>query len=149
MHGDGCSLGVLWWSFCNMYKYWIFIVYAGGTPKTEFIYKNLCIYAYMFKLQSPSKDSPFRAIDLSRLFPSAQNSYWTCRFWRLLVLLSFFVSPLPHWQNVSLWGLFSSRERKKRCTGRYQVNREGGAWESRWFWSNTAEHSAHCGQVSL
>ena len=35
----------------------------------EFIYKKLCIYSYMFKVQSPSKYSPFDAIHLSRLFP--------------------------------------------------------------------------------
>ena len=34
----------------------------------EFIYKNVCIYSYMFKLQLPSKYSPFDAIHLSRLF---------------------------------------------------------------------------------
>ena len=35
----------------------------GETQKTlEFIYKILCIYSYMFKLQSPSKYSPFDAI---------------------------------------------------------------------------------------
>ena len=31
-----------------------------GDPKNmEFIYKTLCIYSYMFKLQSPSKYSAF------------------------------------------------------------------------------------------
>ena len=28
----------------------------------DIIYKRLCIYSYMFKLKSPSKDSPFDAI---------------------------------------------------------------------------------------
>ena len=37
-------------------------------PKTEFMYKKLCIYPYMFKLQSPSKYSPFDAIHLLRCF---------------------------------------------------------------------------------
>ena len=41
----------------------------GGPPKTpEFIYKKLCIYSYTFKLQSPSKYSPFDAIDLVTFF---------------------------------------------------------------------------------
>ena len=45
-----------------------------------------------------------------------------------LVLLHYFVSPLSHQQNISLWGLFSSGEMKKKCcSGRDQVNREGGA----------------------
>ena len=34
----------------------------GDPPKPEFIYKKLCIYSYMFKLQSPSKYSPLEAI---------------------------------------------------------------------------------------
>ena len=40
-----------------------------GTKNTlEFIYKKLCIYSYMFKLQSPSKHSPFARIHPFRLF---------------------------------------------------------------------------------
>ena len=41
-------------------------------------------------------------------------SLWTRQFWCLLVLLPFFVSPLPQWQNVSLWKFFSSRGNKKK-----------------------------------
>ena len=47
-------------------------------------------------------------------FSTTQNSSWTHRFWCLLVLLPFFVSRLPHQQNVSLWGIFSSRETKRK-----------------------------------
>ena len=57
-------------------------------------------------------------------------SLWTRQFWCLLVLLLFFVSLLPHWQNVSPWILFSSGETKTSYSGRDWVNREGGAWES-------------------
>ena len=78
----------------------------GVTPQKEFIYKKLCIYSYMLKLQSPSKYSPCDAIHLSRFFSTTQNSFWTHHFWCLLVLLPFFVSPLSHQQNVSLWGPF-------------------------------------------
>ena len=47
-----------------------------GAKKMEFIYKKLCIYSYMFKLQSPSKYSPFDAIHLLRhFFSTAQNSF--------------------------------------------------------------------------
>ena len=62
----------------------------------------MCVYSYMFKLQSPSKYSSFDAIHLSRLFFMAQNSFWTCRLWWLLP----FFSPLSNLQNVSLWQLF-------------------------------------------
>ena len=51
------------------------------------------------------------------VFPTAHNSFWTCRFQCLLVLLLFFVSPLPHQQSISLWGLFSPRETKKSSSG--------------------------------
>ena len=54
----------------------------GKTP--ELIYKNLCIYSYMFKLQSSSKHSFFDAIQLSRHFSTAQNS-----FLNLSILMSF------------------------------------------------------------
>ena len=40
---------------------------VGPQKKTEFIHKKLC-YFYMFKLQSPSKYSPWDAIHLLRLF---------------------------------------------------------------------------------
>ena len=87
----------------------------GGTPKNQkCIYKKLCIYSYMFKLQSSSKYSPFDARHLLRLFSAAQNSFWTHQFWCLLVLLLFFVSPLPHWQHASLWGLIIIQGNKKK-----------------------------------
>ena len=39
-------------------------------PKSpKFIYKKLCIYSHMFKLQSPSKCSPFDAIPIEMFFP--------------------------------------------------------------------------------
>ena len=89
----------------------------GLSQKTpEFIYKRLCIYSYMFKPQSPSKNSPFVLIHLLRFFPLLKTVFWTCQLWCLLVLLLFFVLPLPHGQKVSLWGLFSSEEIKKKVT---------------------------------
>ena len=82
----------------------------------------------MFKLQSPSKCSSFDAIHVLRhFFSTAQNSFWTCWFWCLLVLLPFLVSPLPDQQNIFLWGLFLSGETKKSHSGWDLVNRQGGA----------------------
>ena len=46
----------------------IWVLYEGGPQKTKFIYKKLCIYSSMFKLQSPSKYCPFDAIHLLRWF---------------------------------------------------------------------------------
>ena len=105
-------------------------IYKEEPPK--FIYKILSIYSYMFKLQSPSKYSPFYAVNLPRHFSVAQNSFWTPWFWRLSVLLPFFVSPLPHWQNVSLWGLFSSKEINKKKV----AQREIGWIERMGYWGH-------------
>ena len=67
----------------------------------------------MFKFQSLSNYSPFEAIHLLRLFFTAQ------KFLNSSILMPFsastiFVSPLPHQQNVSLWGLFSTAETKEK-----------------------------------
>ena len=63
----------------------------------------------MFKLQSPSKYVPFGARHLLRLFHCSKRVNFDafqcfCRF-------LFHLLP-PHRQNVSPWGLFSSRETK-------------------------------------
>ena len=62
----------------------------------------------------------------------APNSVWTCQWGCLLVLLPFFVSPLPHQQNVSLWELFSSGETntQKKSLGERSGEEGGGAWGS-------------------
>ena len=41
----------------------------------EFVYKKLCIYSYMFKLPSPSKNFPFDAIHLLRQFFHCSNVF--------------------------------------------------------------------------
>ena len=100
--------------------------YEGDPKNPKFIYKKLYIYSYMFKLQSSLKFSPFNAVYLLRLFFHYSKWFWTHQFWWLLVILPFFVSPLLHWQNVSLWGLFSSGK-KKSCSEWDQMNKKGGA----------------------
>ena len=83
-------------------------IYMGG-PKNPGIhfFKKLCVYFYMFKLQSPLKYFHFMQHTYWDIFSTAKNSFWTRWFWCLLVLLRFLVLPLPHQQNVSLWGSFS------------------------------------------
>ena len=51
------------------------------------------------------------------VFPAAPNSFWAHWLWCLSVLLLFVVSLFPHWQNVSLWGLFPTEETKKVAQG--------------------------------
>ena len=84
---------------------------------------------------------------LSRLFSTVQNRFWTFQILMLFSVFAVFVSPLPPWQTISLWGLFSSREIKKSHLGQDQVNKEGRVWGLCHFLSKTAEHSAWCGQV--
>ena len=70
------------------------------------------------------------------------------RFWCLLVLLLFFVSPLPHWQNVSHWGLFFIWGNKKSYVERDGENRAGGTHGSCHFLSKTAKHTEQGALIS-
>ena len=103
-----------------------------GGPKIKW---NVCIKNLfkLLKLQSPSKHFPFDAIHLLRHFSTIQNSFWTRGFSCDLVLLPFFVAPLPHWQNVALWGLFSSGETKKKSLGARSGEYGGWAMEVKLF----------------
>ena len=81
------------------------------------------------------------------IFSTAQNSFWTHQFWCLLVLLSvffffMFVSPLPHRQNISLWGLFSSGDTQKNSLRVTEWTARVGHRCQAVFWSKSAEHSA-------
>ena len=67
----------------------------------------------MFNLQSPSKFSPLDAVHLLRRFPLLRTVFDLINV-DVLVLLPFYVSPLPHQQNASLGGIFSSRETNKK-----------------------------------
>ena len=49
-------------------------IYKGG-PQKEFIYKKLCIYSNVLKLQSLPKYSPFDAVHLWRHFSTTQNRF--------------------------------------------------------------------------
>ena len=81
------------------------------------------IYSYMFKLHH--LQSTFDTITYEDIF-SMLKRFWTCQFWCFLAFLQFFVLPLPHRQNVSLWGLFSSGETKNIAPGKiWQIGRAG------------------------
>ena len=62
------------------------------------------------------------------VFSTAHSSFWTHQCWCLLVLLPFFVLPLPHQQNISLWGLFSSKQTKKVAGGKIEWIEKVGHW---------------------
>ena len=108
------------------------------SPQMEFIYKKSCIYSYMFKLQPPSKYSPFDAIHLSRRFFHCSK-----QFLNSLILTPFSASAVfcftssPLAKRSPLRTFFIQGNKKKRSLGQDQVNREGVLL----FWSKTAEHS--------
>ena len=84
----------------------------GGTPKWNLFIK-LCTYSYMFNLQSPSKNSSFDAIHLSRHFFHCSKQFLNSSvLMPFSASAKFLVSPLRHLQNVSLWELFSSEKQK-------------------------------------
>ena len=118
----------------------------GVPPRNpEFIYKNLYIYSYIFKLQSLSKYSPCDAMYLSRRF-----FHCSTQFLNLTVLRPFSASAIfcfTFSTSAKCFPLrtFSSGEIKQNKVT--QVNRERGAQGSGYFWSKTAGRSAGCGQV--
>ena len=117
-----------------------FLLYEEG-PRNPGTFKwKIVYYPYMFKLQSPSKYSPFDAIHLLRLFPTAQNSFWTCWFWCLLVLLLFFVSPLPHQQKYFPLRTFFIQGNIKKLIRERSGKLGGWGTGSCHFWSKTAEY---------
>ena len=111
--------------FMYLLAIWLYIY----SPKTqEFIYKKLCIYSYMFKLQLPSKYPPFDAIHLWRCFFHCSK-----QFVSFLILMPFSVSAIFLFHSSTLTKCLPLRtffiwENKKSQLGWDQVNREGGAW---------------------
>ena len=112
----------------QLYKQW---------PQNTGIGGKLCIYSYMFKLQVTFKTLPIWCNTPVEMFFPLLSS-WAHWFWYLLVLLLFFVSPLPHRQNISLWGLFFFHPGKQKKVTRGKIVQIG---------SKTAECAVWCGQV--
>ena len=113
-------------------------------PKSpKFIYKKLCIYSHMFKLQSPSKCSPFDAIHLSRPFfhhsEQVLNSLILGPFSACGICLFVCFASSTSAKHFP-WRIFLIQGNKnKSCLGRDQVN--GGSKGSCRFRPKTAEHS--------
>ena len=108
------------------------------TPQnTKFIYKRLSIYSYMFKLQSPSKYSPFDAIHLL-------SNFFHC--WKQLLnsltFMPFSVSAIFCFTSFTYWKMFPFEDffhpRKQKSLKWDQMNKECGAGGSWNFWSKTA-----------
>ena len=96
-------------------------------PKTQSLFiKKLCIHSYVFKLQSPTKYSPFDAMHLSRHFFHCSKQVLNP------ILMPFSVSDcflfhLSHIDKKSpLRAFFIQGNNKKKSLGWDQVHRECG-----------------------
>ena len=121
--------------------------YKKGDPQNqEFVYKKMCIYSHMFKLQSPSY-SPFHAIHLSRHFFHCSKQFLNS----LIVMLLWFFCFTSYMQAKHFpLRAFFIWENKKKSLGARAI--EQGGWGTGvllFFHPKTAEHSAWCGQVHL
>ena len=99
----------------------IFTQAYKGDPKMprHLFTKKLFIHSYMLKLQSPSRYSPSDAIHLLRSFLHSSKQFLTSATLMPLSVSAVFVSPHPHWQDVSLGGRFHSGKQanKKAAQG--------------------------------
>ena len=121
-----------------------------GTPKIpEFMIRN-CVFILtclnFSHLQSTLHLMQYTYWDV---FPTAQNSFWTNRFWCFSVFLPFLFHLFHIGKTLPFEDFFPSGETKRSWLEWDQVNREGGAQRSCYLWSKTAEHSLRCGQVRL
>ena len=98
------------------------MIYEGG-PQNTGIYKKLCIYSYMFKLQSPSKYSPFDAMHLLRHFCHCSQ-----QLLNLLILMLFSASAIFCFTSSTLTKCFHLR------TFFIQGNKQSHWGEIGWIW---------------
>ena len=85
------------------------VINEGGPQKLEFTYKNYVFILTCLNFSYLQSTLHLMEYTYQDIFPLLK-SFWTHQYWCLLVLLLFLVSPFLHPRNVSLWGLFSSRE---------------------------------------
>ena len=91
----------------SLHIYFSLHIYLRRTQKTWNLFIKYCVFILtclnFSHLQSTLHLMQYTCWDF---FSTVQNSIRTCGFWCLLVLLPFFVSPLPQGWNISLWGRF-------------------------------------------
>ena len=140
----------LWEGWALTYK--LRLQYKKGPKKPEFIYKRLYTYSYMFKLQSPSKYSPFDAIYLLRCFFHCSK-----QFLNSLILTPFSASAIfllllfPIFRIGKMFPFedFFYLGKQNKSLGWDRMNREGAVWGSCCFWSKTAEYSVVWGGMLI
>ena len=123
------SVGAWNWGYLN-------IGHMRGNPKhPEFIYKKkLYLFSYVETFVTFKVLSIWCNTSIEIFF-----SHCSKQFWCLLVLLLFFVSPLLHGQNVSLWRHFSSKETNKNKFLKVRLSEKAGwsMWAMPFFVRNS------------
>ena len=109
----------------------------GRQKKTpEFVYKKLCIYPYMFKLQSPSKYSALDATHLLRcVFHCSKqflNSSILMLFGASAIFFLFHLFQIG--KTFPFENFFHLGKPKKKSLGARMGDYRGWAWESCHFW---------------
>ena len=117
----------------------------GAPPQNRNLFiKKLCIYSNIFKLQSPSKYSPFDVTHLLKRFPTVQvlNVSMLRPFSASTSLFHFFHVG----KTFPFEDFFHPGKQNKSRLGQDWVNREGRARGSCHFLSKTSQHSGRCGR---
>ena len=93
----------------------------GGPKDLGFTYKILCIYSCLnfSHLQITLHLMQYTSIEM--FFPTAQNSFWTGRFFSASAIFHFTSSTLTKYFPLRTFFFFPSGETKKSHSGKNQV----------------------------
>ena len=94
---------------------------GGGTQNPQNLFIKYCVFILRCLNFS-------HLIQYKDLFSTLVNSFWTRWFWRLLVLLPFFVSPLPHCKTFPFEDFFHPGGKKKVIQGKISWIGRVGQW---------------------
>ena len=117
-----------------------FYIYKGGPKKPWNLFIKI-VYSYMFKLQSPSKYSPFHAIHLLRRFFHCSKTVFELVDFDAFQCFCHFCSTYSTWAKPFPLRTCFIRKNRKSHQGRYREKGEGGCTckSPVMKWANTLE----------
>ena len=119
-------------------------LYTRGDFQTlEFTYKNSVFILTCLNFSHLQSTLHLMQYTYWDIFCTAQNSFWTCWFWCLLVFVLFFVSTPPHQQSI-LKTFFHQRNKQKIHSGWDKVSSEGSAMGSCHFGAKLLNIQGRC-----
>ena len=124
-----------------------FMLLWAGTPKYPDFIKNCVFILTCLNFSHLQSTLHLMQYTYQDIFFYCSKQFLNLLILMPLVLLPFFVSPLPHQQNVSLWGLLSLGNKKKLLLGQDGVNREGGGMGIMPFFGQKLLNTQRCGQL--